>query len=185
MWGRSRTLEDNGQYLPAIGDFLGSSDPTVEQYLRLEEFTVLSQIETWKHSKDRVLADLARRFLERDRLAMVDPPASVDPLTPDNYQDWEEGLKKLVTGEGYDEAYVLKDKLKPKYNQPYFPEKEEDEQSVRNAVRLMMDDGKVVEIASVLKRLQPLTKQPAALVRYYVPRELKKKAQKLREKLQA
>jgi hypothetical protein len=32
--------------------------------------------------------------------------------------------------------YCLKDELNAKYNQPYFPEKESDEQSVKTAIRL-------------------------------------------------
>ena len=35
--------------------------------------------------------------------------------------------------------YCLVDRVKAKYNQPYFPEKEDDEQSVKNAIRVKVD----------------------------------------------
>ena len=44
------------------------------QYLAIEEFTVLTQIQNWTHP-DRALSDLARRFLERKRFAMVEAPS--------------------------------------------------------------------------------------------------------------
>ena len=76
--------------------------------------------------------------------------------------------------------YCLKDTVKPKYNQPYFPEKEQDEQSVKNAIRVRSDDGKPVEISTLLPRMRPITEAPKAIVRYYIPRELRDAARKLR-----
>src|SRR5208283_1432520 len=69
--------------LPSIRDFWSTSEPSVAQYLAIEEFTVLQQIQNWTMHDDKALNDLARRFLYRERLAMVDPPDFEGSLTPD------------------------------------------------------------------------------------------------------
>lgn len=167
--------------VPAIRDFWRSSDPTVQQYLRLEEFTVLQQIHNWTSHSDPSLQDLARRFLMRERFAMIEPPPARDDLAASN-APWEEELHKLVKSRaGYQpvEMYCLKDEVRAKYNRPYFPEKEADEQSVKNAIRILVD-GRPVEISSMLDRLKPLTQEPVDRVRYYIPKDLQAAASQLR-----
>jgi len=155
----------------------------VRQYLRIEEFTVLQQIQNWTTHPDKALADLARRLLARERLAVVDPPPAKSDLAP-KFDAWEKALVDLVkTKVEYDppEMYCLKDEVKAKYNQPYFPEKEADEQSVKNAIRLKIEGEKEpVEISTLLDRLKPLTQEPVNRVRYYIPKELQDQARKMR-----
>ena len=77
MWDRARKLHKEGtniSLVPAIRRFWAKSEPTIEQYLVIEESTVLYQIQQWTTIKDKPLSDLARRFLDRNRLAVVDPP---------------------------------------------------------------------------------------------------------------
>ena len=112
---------------------------------------------------------------------MIEPPPPKDGLVP-SYDAWEEALLDLVKGKPeYDppEMYCLADSVKAKYNQPYFPEKEADEQSVKNAIRLLID-GRPVEISTLLDRLKPLTQEPMQRRRYYIPRELRAAAAALR-----
>ena len=132
MWRRARTFHNEGTdvaLVPVVRDFWSSAKPTVEQYLRIEEFTVLQQIQQWKSHSDKAFSDLARRFLQRERFAVVDPPPAKNDLAP-NFDAWERALLDLVKSrKEYDppEMYCLKDQVKAKYNQPYFPEKETDE----------------------------------------------------------
>jgi len=181
MWRRARALHAGGAKLalvPSLRDFWATSEPTVQQYLRLEEFTVLMQIQNWTQNSDKALSDLARRFLARERFAMIDPPPAKAGLAPTN-APWEAALHDLVKKAGYDpEMYCLKDQVKAKYNQPYFPEKEADEQSVKNAIRIMVN-GKPVEVSTLLERLKPLTQVPVDRVRYYIPKDLHARAKKL------
>lgn len=197
MWKRARLFHDEGRdvaLVPAIKDFWDAEttakrDPTkprpnVRQYLAIEEFTVLSQIQIWTTHADKSLSDLARRFLERKRFAMVESPNFENSLAP-AYEDWESALKQLIESKveySTPEMYCLRDKVKAKYNQPYFPEKESDEQSVKNAIRVKMGgDAKPVEVSKLLPRLKPLTEEPVDRNRYYLPRELQAKAKNLRE----
>jgi HD superfamily phosphohydrolase len=186
MWARGKRFFDDGRdalLVPAIRDFWSATEPSISQYLAIEEFTVLQQIQNWTTHEDKALSDLARRFLERDHLAMIEPPDFEGKLTP-NYQGWEEELRRLVAKRlEYDplEMYCLVDRVKAKYNQPYFPEKEDDEQSVNNAIRVRVgDESQPIEISDRLTRLKPITEAPAEKVRYYVPRDLQRDAERLR-----
>jgi HD superfamily phosphohydrolase len=187
MWRRAKALHDgksDAGLVPALAEFWRAGpDATVRQYLRIEECTVLEQVQRWTDHADKPLADLARRFLERNRFIAIDAPRPDDGLAG-SYTRWESALHEAVAKGGYDcvAAYCLKDEVKAKYNQPYFPEKENDQQSARNAIRVRAaDDQRPVEISTVLGRLRPMTERPAAsLVRYYLPGELRDKVQRLR-----
>jgi hypothetical protein len=186
MWKRAKAFHGEGRNVSLVAapkDFWSTKEPTVQQYLRLEEHTVLEQIQVWTSHPDTALSDLARRFLGRQRLAMVDPPPAKDDLVP-NFDTWEKALLELIrTKPEYDppEMYCLKDQVNAKYNQPYFPEKEADEQSVKNAIRLKINgESEPVEISTLLDRLKALTQEPVDRVRYYIPKELQGQALKMR-----
>ena len=60
MWSRARGFFDQGRdalVLPSIRDFWSTSEPTVAQYLAIEEFTVLQQIQYWTMHDDKALDD--------------------------------------------------------------------------------------------------------------------------------
>jgi hypothetical protein len=161
----------------------GNSKPSVRQYLAIEEFTVLSQIQAWTGHPDPAISDLARRFMDRKGFAMIEAPISANPLAVD-YADWEQALGNLVSDQTGlpPEMYCLRDRLKGKYNQPYSPEKESDEQSVKNAIRVTVKgEPKPIEVSRLLPRLKPLTQEPADRYRYYVPGGVRAAAQTLRD----
>lgn len=199
MWRRARKLANEGNeavLIPVLRDFWKAADPTVGQYLRIEEFSMLQQIQEWSDQRDKPLADLARRFMNRDRFVVVEPPAPEDPLAPD-HSKWEAALRAAVerAGVGPAECYCLRDDLKGKYHRPYFPEKEGNEQSSRNAIRILTGDNRPTEISSLLPRLKSVTEKagvgqppgekgkpddPPDTIRYYVPAEVRDKVRKLR-----
>lgn len=189
MWNRAKELRADGtdvQLVPAIADFWQADTPSVSQYLALEEFTVMQQIQVWQHHSDRGLSDLARRFMQRQRLVVIDgPEESGDPLSSVQ-EEWRSELLDLVRlNVEFDppEMYCLCDRLKSKYSQPYFPEPESDEQTVSNAIRLVTPGADMpVEISEKLTRLRSVTKRPVDKYRYYIPYELRSEAMKLRQR---
>jgi HD superfamily phosphohydrolase len=187
MWRYARELRHEGidvNLMPAISAFWESAETvTSQQYLAIEEFTVLNQIETWRTHTDRGLRDLADRFMNRVPLAMVEAPDLPSDFSAD-LNDFENALLMLVERDSSfqpGKLYCLKDTVKPKYNQPYFPEKEEEEQTVKNAIRVRSANGTPVEISTMLPRMRPITDSPTGKVRYYVPTELRNDAQRLRD----
>jgi HD superfamily phosphohydrolase len=192
MWKRADMLRRDGKdvlAVPALEAFWKVEKPTpghlpIAAYLRVEEFTVLEQIQRWTEHSDQALSDCARRFLSRDGLAMVDPPPTVNPLTKD-YGDWEPELKKLIARAGFEQPdmYCLADTLGGKYRQPYREEPEPDNQTATNSIRVRVGNGKPVGVAAHLPRLAAVTKPPGDQIRYYVPKEIRNEAIKLRDGL--
>jgi uncharacterized protein len=187
MWERARYLFRDGAELnlvSSISDYWQTSNPDVSQFLAIEEFTVLQQIQNWASNPDKSLNDLARRFLCRKRLAMVEAPDLSEDFNPD-YSAWEAALRELVgKWSEFDppELYIRADRVKAKHNEPYFPEQEPDEQSVQNAIRIKVEgEHEPIEISRLRPRLRPLTGRPLNLVRYYVPKEVQRDARILRD----
>ena len=192
MWKRANQLRRGGTDInanPVLEQFWKTEDPnpetlTVGDYLRIEEFTVLEQIQRWTDHADESLADCARRFLVRDGLAMVEPPPPPSPLEPENFGDWEPELHKLLKEKGFadPEMYCLADCIKGKYRQPYREEKDSEDQSAVNTIRIMVDDQPVA-IGKYLPRLKAVIAPPADRIQYYVPKEIRSEAKALAQRL--
>lgn len=199
LWSRARCMFDNGQRKEAclvkpIREFWKVKKPSVDKYLALEEFVVLRQMQIWKESSDWTLRELSRRFLDRDRLVAVCVPLSESlrgSLSDDGLEEqlakWDESLQELAKEEGIKnpEDFIFCDAPKEKLYKtighgPYIPEKESGQQSPINAIRILPDGGgEPVEISEMLKRLRAVTKEPEVQIRYYMPSELRGKAQKI------
>lgn len=194
MWKRADQLRREGANVnanPVLDRFWKTEKPepgklTVKDYLDVEEFTVLEQIQRWTGHPDKSLADCARRFLVRDGLAMVEPPPPPNPLDANDLGDWEPELHKLLKTKGYEtpEMYCLADRVKGKYRQPYREEKEAENQSAVNTIRIMVD-GKPQAIGQYLPRLNAVISAPEDRVFYYVPKEIRDDAKALSQKLRA
>lgn len=192
MWRRADTLRKDGKSVnanPVLERFWSEEKPDpgvlpVADYLRIEEFTVLEQIQRWTGHADKSLADCARRFLERDGFAMVEPPPPVNPLKSDDFGEWESELHKLLRAKGYTdpEMYCLADRVRGKYRQPYREEKDPENQSAVNTIRVLVE-GKPVAIGQHLPRLRAVIAPPEDKVLYYVPKEIRTEATALRDRL--
>jgi len=199
LWKRARSMFDKGDdigLVEPIQAFWKAEQPSIDQYLALEEFVVLAQMQIWKESKDQVLRDLSHRFLNRDRLVAICVPVPEklrDNLTDDELKnqlaEWDENLHKLAKSNGIEspEYFILCDTPKEKLYKtigrgygPYVPEKESSQQSPINAIRILPDGSdKPVEISQMLKRLRAVTTKPEVQIRYYVPYDLREAASKI------
>lgn len=192
MWKRANILRLNGTNIdpnPVLEKFwkIGKPDPNklaVPDYLAIEEFTVLEQIQRWTTHADKSLADCARRFLERDGFAMVEPPPPVNPLKNDDFGDWEPELHNLLRTNRFSEPemYCLADRVEGKYRQPYREEKDTENQSAVNTIRVMVD-GKPIAIGQHLPRLRAVISPPEDRIMYYVPKEIRNEAIELSKRL--
>lgn len=155
-----------------VAEFLNATPATVRQYLALEDATLLYQMHVWQRHPNSTLRDLARRFLERDRLRAID-----DPVTQTGFADareaWERELKQVVSAKGFNpDYYALRDDLRLTIYDPYTPEKDEEEQDPYNAIFIQpARGGRPREISTLLPRLAPVTGARSQQYRYYVPEE--------------
>ena len=174
-WKRAKHIFGHGgnaYFVHEIGEFLKAEQPTVQQYLAMEDATLVYQMQVWTRHPDRVLSDLARRFLERDRFAAFEDPVSQIAF-PDPRDAWEQALRTKVAEHNFDpDFYALRDDLKLTVYNPYLPEKEEPEQDPYNAIFVQTNpNDKPREISTVLTRPAPVTGARERRYRYYVPRE--------------
>ncbi|MCA9277560.1 MAG: HD domain-containing protein [Phycisphaeraceae bacterium] len=192
MWQRATTLMENGDDVhatPVLKDFWSHSDRTpgslpLKKYLRIEEFAVLSQIDVWRNHPDKPLSDLAHRFLNRDGFAMIPAPSGENPLESGGDSEWLQALAEVVGKAGFENpaCYCLFDDVDGKYRRPYKPEKEGQQQSASTAIRVRIKgESAPIEISSYLPRLAAVTNLPPPMRIYYVPKEARNDAKKLRE----
>lgn len=179
LWRRAKQIQHDGGdpgFVPEIAGFTAAHQPSVEQYLRLDDATLLYQIQSWTRHGDRVLNDLARRFLGRNRFYAVDDPVT-ETAFADSRNQWEAALAAIVAAENLaPDYYVLRDDLKLTIYNPYMPEREEREQDPYNAIFVQAAKGsKPREISTVLERLAPVTGAREKWYRYYVPNECRDK----------
>jgi HD superfamily phosphohydrolase len=187
LWERAQTLRSEGtdvRLLGPIDSFWRASEVTLRQFLALEEFVVLSQIQSWADHSDPALSDLARRFLHRGGFICIEGPRAENPLV-DESDSWSVALTELVAKHikyRPADAYVLRDNFETQVYSAYTPEPDTDDASPMNAIRVVRsaEEGPI-EISQVLTRLQAVTNKAAETTRYYVPRELREEARKLRE----
>ncbi len=180
MWRRADKLRNESvdvSPMPALARLWKVEKPSpatvsIGNYLDIEEFTVLGQMQVWRNSADPILSDLASRFLSRDGFAMVEPPTLPRALQQ-NYAPWEAAVHERLKANGFTDPqwYCLADDIKPKYRRPYRAEKDPEEQTPTNTIFVEDDGGKPVEISTVMPRLQPISEGQSIQRRYYVPKE--------------
>lgn len=190
MWKRAERLRKDGSDVlpvPVLTEFWKHEKPVpgtlpLRAYLDIEEYTVLSQIQAWQHHSDGPLADLARRFLCRDGFAMINAPEGENLLEPGGDTAWMKALADVVAKEGFRDAsaYCLFDDVDGKYRRPYKPEKE-GKQTASTAIRVRVEGQmEPVEISKYLPRLGAVTDLPPPKRVYYVPKEARDAALRLR-----
>ncbi len=193
MWELGKQLRKEGANVPIvkpIEEFWdvaeNGSQPSINQFLALEEHVVLSQIQLWCDCNHDVLSDLARRFMHRQGFVAIDAPEFDDPFDEEQCFHWENRLKSLVSKEKKfqpAEAYVLRDDFKTKIYSAYEPERDQADASPINTIRILHDEESPVEISELLPRLKAVTNKPKRNVRYYIPREIRDDALNLRKKI--
>ena len=107
-WGADPALEHTAPSLAffldgriTADDLEAEGTPTYEAMLdaftRLDDTDVLYSLKRWTESPDRVLADLARRFIDRDlfRTTPLDAPPS-----PERIEAWHERTADWLVGQG-------------------------------------------------------------------------------------
>ena len=112
----------------ATADDLDPSAPghvsLLDAFCQLDDVDVLSTLKTWTRSSDRVLADLARRFLDRDlfRTVYLDAPPTHEDLTRwrDACADWlvAEGLSDPSNAQTDAALYVTRGQSRQRSYRP-------------------------------------------------------------------
>jgi hypothetical protein len=174
IWNRAKDLATTGRkpLLPPVAPFFRNDyEPTVEEYVRLQEYHVFSQIELWKNARDPVLADLCRRFLARRGFKAIPLTEAMTGFSGSDKISKAVGILARAGGNFAlaPRCYLLEDKGGVEPYKPYRWSDKEASQPI-----LIRQQGKVQEISEVLARLKSVTTRDEQFVRYYCPAEQRK-----------
>lgn len=149
---------------PVAPFFKPDGKPSVADYVRLQEYHVLSQIEQWKKEGEPVLADLCRRFLSRQGFKAI--PMTKAIMGFDAIDKMSEA-KSILTKAGLaKECYLLEDTSGLAPYRPYKWSEKETSQPI-----LIRTQEGTREISDVLPRLKSVTEADDQFVHYYCPEE--------------
>ncbi len=169
VWRRAKELWQQGGLAPhevppslhrALADSVG-----LEEYLRLDDLDMLYACKLWAGHEDRILRDLAGRFLDRRLLKPVfKVPHAEVPL--DRHL---EAARELVRRHGWDpDYYLLVDRTTDVAYDTYSPE----EQDEGHRPILALDEaGRPQEIATLSETIRAIASRPKVAVNLFVPEE--------------
>lgn len=153
---RASELWKEGQWVDMPDElaalFSGGDQVTVEDYLAIDESTLQYAFRRWSKSEDRVLANLARRFLDRKLFAPVIRP---EP----NSEEWA-ALRTAARALGFHPDYYVSGRSSEVAAYVYRGE----------GILVLSDDGRVNELSRVSKIVRSLN--PDSEYRLFLPKEM-------------
>ena len=166
---KAQELDAGGEraITPAVGSLL-RKNVSAQDIAALDDNLVLAQIQAWRDNGEPTLADLSRRFLNREGLKPYGPIA---PLRPDSFELIQQA-KTLLEGEGFDPKYYLLANTRQTTAYEYYrPEEEMEEKTPQTSITLEDEQGNRYEIAHRLPGVEALGKESDQNIFYYAPRE--------------
>lgn len=131
---------------------------TIDQYVELDEVTVLFYLKKWIHEEDEILSDLARRFINRDLFKYIPFDGSIITITE---------LQDLFIEGGIDPEYYFVSEafsdLPYDYDRPG---------SNRQPIHLLRRNGSIKEISSQSLVISSITGINREDYKLYYPKEI-------------
>lgn len=161
--GKTNCLGPTNLLFPFFEDNFSLSD-----YLKLDDGVLNSYFSLWQDSDDKILSDLADRFLNRKPFKSVRVSEDTRYLLPT--------LKKLVADAGFDSDYytATNDSFDLPYD-TYSPSQNKH----RTQIELMQKDGLLVELSQVSNLVAAISGKVSGDERFFFPKEMKSSEQQL------
>ena len=131
---------------------------TIDQYVELDEVTVLFYLKKWIHEEDEILSDLARRFINRDLVKYI--PFDGSSITITELQDLF--IERGIDPEYYFVSEAFSD-LPYDYDRPG---------SNRQPIHLLRRNGSIKEISSQSLVISSITGINREDYKLYYPKEM-------------
>lgn len=143
-------------------------DFSLSDYLKLDDGVLNSYFSLWQDSDDKILSDLADRFLNRKPFKSVRVSEDTRYLLPT--------LRKLVADAGFDSEYytATNDSFDLPYD-TYSPSQNKH----RTQIELMQKDGLLVELSQVSNLVAAISGKVSGDERFFFPKEMKSSSQQL------
>ncbi len=134
---------------------------TLNDYLALDDGTLTTYFTQWKHSRDKILADLAHRFLDRRPLKSAEYDDQTAKLLPK--------LRKLIQASGFNSDYYTA--TNASYKLPYDTYHPRTAQP-QTQIELIQPDGELVELSTVSTLVKSVSGKEAGDQRFFFPKEM-------------
>ncbi len=160
-----------------FGKILSGQKLSLAEHLKMDDSDVIFHIKRWQSSKDKILADLSKRFINRCLFSALD----LD-MPEDEKRVFLEGVRKIVENSGFDpKYYFIEDKAS---DEPYYLYKA-DEKEPKSSILVQVGYSRpeIKEISEVSPAVQSL-KKAYELHRICFPSELKEEVSNLYRKKQ-
>nr|WP_057828164.1 HD domain-containing protein [Liquorilactobacillus cacaonum] len=134
---------------------------SVEDYIHLDDGVLNTYFIQWSRSSDKILSDLARRFLNRKPLKSARFSQETKQLLPK--------LRDFVTAAGYNSDYytATNDSFDLPYD-VYAP----NQNRKKTQIELFQDDGTLVELSVISKLVAAITGEVSGDERFFFPKEM-------------
>lgn len=134
---------------------------TLADYLALDDGVLTTYFNHWTHSRDEILSDLARRFLNRRPLKSALYDQHSKPLLPK--------LRKLIQTAGFNSEYytAVNDSFKLPYD-TYNPQNS----NPQTQIELIQPNGNLVELSQVSTLVASVSGKEAGDQRFFFPKEM-------------
>lgn len=179
-WQRAGDLVRNGYPIsadPALKKALTREEPTVPEYLELDDWMLMAHVEKWAKADDPILADLARRLLERRLFKCIDlGPWLKDP---EAYGDKYGKLREQMGNNNFSPDYYLAvDKAENSPYKDYYilqrgsKDGEADGREASLQIYLFDKNGQPEELSNASDLIGALRNEIYVNVRLYFPAEV-------------
>ena len=134
---------------------------TLDDYLALDDGVLTTYFNHWTHSRDEILNDLARRFLNRRPLKSALYDEKSKPLLPK--------LRKLIQTAGFNSDYytAINDSFKLPYD-TYNPQNS----NPQTQIELIQPNGNLTELSQVSTLVASVSGKEAGDQRFFFPKEM-------------
>lgn len=134
---------------------------TLDDYLALDDGVLTTYFNHWTHSRDEILNDLARRFLNRRPLKSALYDEKSKPLLPK--------LRKLIQTAGFNSDYytAINDSFKLPYD-TYNPQNS----NPQTQIELIQPNGNLIELSQVSMLVASVSGKEAGDQRFFFPKEM-------------
>ncbi|MFM1668661.1 HD domain-containing protein [Streptococcus mutans] len=134
---------------------------TLEDYLSLDDGVMNTYFQTWMQSADKILSDLASRFINRKVFKSI----TFDEKDLSNL----EKLREIVKDLGFDPTYYTA--LHLNFDLPYDVYKP-DVQNPRTQIEMLQEDGSIAELSTLSPLVHTLSGTTHGDRRFYFPKEM-------------
>lgn len=162
--GLSRTLKE------VI--FLGDAEPSIHQFLDLDNHDIYIALKTWSRCDDEILRDLSRRVLRRNLLKSIDVTEAGGALF-----NLSEKIRDIVRVVGFDPDYYVLDDATSNVSYDYYLGGEEE--SDKQPLFVRRRDGRLEEISRRSEAIRAIAGRRETRVRVYVPAECRDQVEAL------